>query len=55
VMSDDALRQQVATDPHLPPQYRADAVRNLDAWYDAFAVKPGDRLYLKPEDRVKLW
>ena len=55
VMSDDALRRQVATDPHLPPQYRADAVRNLDAWYDAFAIKPGDRLYLKPEDRVRLW
>ncbi len=55
VMSDDALRRQVATDPHLPPSFRADAVRNLDAWYDAFAVRPGDRLYLKPEDRVKLW
>ncbi len=55
VMNDDALRQQVATDPHLPPQYRAAAVRNLDAWYDAFNIRPGDRLYLKPEDRVKLW
>ena len=55
VQTDDALRRQVATDPHLPPEYRADAVRNLDAWYAAFAVKPGDRLYLKPEDRVRLW
>ncbi len=55
VQSDDALRRQVATDPHLPPQFRADAVRNLDAWYAAFAVQPGDRLYLKPEDRVRLW
>ena len=55
VQGDDALRRQIATDPHLPPEYRADAVRNLDAWYAAFAVQPGDRLYLKPDDRVRLW
>jgi putative endopeptidase len=30
-------------------------VRNLDAWYDAFGVKPGDKFYLKPEDRARVW
>jgi predicted metalloendopeptidase len=35
--------------------YRALTVRNLDAWYTAFDVKPGDKLYLAPEDRVKIW
>ncbi len=55
IQTGDALRRQIATDTHLPPEYRADAVRNIDAWYAAFAIKPGDRLYLKPEDRVKLW
>ncbi len=53
--TDAALRQQVATDTHLPPEYRADAVRNLAAWYAAFDIKPRDKLYLKPEDRVRLW
>lgn len=53
--TDAALRQQVAADTHLPPEYRADAVRNLDAWYAAFDIKPGDKLYLKPEDRVRIW
>ncbi len=50
-----ALRQQVLTDPHSPGQYRADTVRNLDAWYPAFNVKPGEALYLAPADRVKIW
>ena len=52
---DAALRQQVATDPHSPAQYRADTVRNIDAWYTAFDVKPGQTLYLAPEDRVRIW
>ena len=43
-----ALRQQVMTDPHSPAQYRADTVRNIDAWYAAFDVKPGETLYLAP-------
>jgi putative endopeptidase len=30
-------------------------LRNVDAWYDAFGVKPGDKLYLKPEERVRIW
>ena len=50
-----ALRQQVLTDPHSPSEYRADTVRNLDAWYPAFAVKEGQTLYLKPEMRVHIW
>ena len=50
-----ALRQQVLTDGHAPAQYRALTVRNLDAWYGAYDVKPGEALYLAPKDRVKVW
>ena len=50
-----ALRQQVLTDPHSPGEYRASTVRNIDGWYPAFDVKPGEKLYLAPGDRVKLW
>ena len=52
---EDSLRQQIATNGHAPDQYRALTVRNLDAWYTAFNVKPGDKLYLPPEKRVKVW
>jgi predicted metalloendopeptidase len=45
---DAALRQQVMTDSHSPGEYRADTVRNIDAWYKAFDVKPGEKLYLAP-------
>jgi endothelin-converting enzyme/putative endopeptidase len=50
-----ALRQQVLTDPHSPGEYRADTIRNLDPWYAAFGVKPGEKLYLAPADRVHIW
>jgi endothelin-converting enzyme/putative endopeptidase len=50
-----AARAQVVTDPHSPSEYRADTVRNLDGWYPAFDVKPGEKLYLAPEDRVHIW
>jgi putative endopeptidase len=50
-----ALRQQVMTDPHSPGEYRADTVRNIDAWYSAFDVKPGEKLYLAPNERVRIW
>lgn len=50
-----ALRQQVMTDPHAPAQYRADTVRNIDAWYGAFSVTLGEKLYLAPGDRVRIW
>ena len=52
---ESALRQQVMTDPHAPAQYRADTVRNIDAWYPAFNVQSGDKLYLTPADRVQIW
>lgn len=52
---DAALRQQVMTDPHSPGRYRADTVRNIDAWYPAFDVKPGEQLFLAPADRVHIW
>jgi predicted metalloendopeptidase len=54
-MRDAALRQQIATDGHAPAQYRAAAVRNLDAWYEAFSVQPPQKLYLAPNDRVRVW
>ena len=50
-----ALRQQVLTDPHAPSEYRADTVRNIDAWYAAFHVQPGEKLYLAPAGRVRIW
>jgi len=50
-----ALRQRIVTDGHAPAEYRADTVRNLDAWYGAFSVKPGQKLYLSPADRVRVW
>jgi predicted metalloendopeptidase len=50
-----ALRRQVLTDGHSPAQYRGVTVRNLDPWYPAFDVKPGDKLYLAPADRVRVW
>ena len=50
-----AIRQQVTTDPHTPGQWRAYVVRNLDPWYAAFNVKPGDRNYLPPEQRIRIW
>ncbi|WP_345870504.1 M13 family metallopeptidase [Shewanella algae] len=54
-MRDQAMRQRIATDGHAPGNYRALTVRNLDAWYSAFDVKPTDALYLAPEDRVRIW
>ena len=53
--TEEALRRQIATDHHAPGEYRSDTVRNVDAWYKAYEVSPGDKLYLKPEDRVGLW
>jgi putative endopeptidase len=50
-----ALRRQVLTDGHSPGQYRAATVRNSDAWYKAFDVKPGQTLYLAPDDRIHIW
>jgi putative endopeptidase len=52
---DPALRAELITDGHAPAQYRSYTVRNLDAWYAAFAVKPGEKLYLAPDERVRMW
>jgi putative endopeptidase len=52
---EDTFRQQVMTDPHAPSEYRADEVRNVDDWYSAFDVQPGEKLYLSPPDRVQIW
>ena len=50
-----ALRQQLLTNPHSPCRVRTDVVRNMDPWYSAFDVKPGQKLYLTPEQRVRIW
>ena len=53
---DDAIKTQVATDPHSPRRYRIiGPLRNLDAWYSAFDVKPGSKFYIPPEKRVRIW
>ncbi|HXE66009.1 MAG TPA: M13 family metallopeptidase [Rhodanobacteraceae bacterium] len=52
---DAALRQRLATDVHAPAEFRAETVRNLDSWYQAFNVQPGQKLYLQPDQRVKIW
>jgi predicted metalloendopeptidase len=49
------LRRRIITDGHAPAEFRADTVRNIDPWYEAFTVKPGQRLHLAPEDRVRVW
>jgi endothelin-converting enzyme/putative endopeptidase len=53
---DDAQRQLLLSNPHSPAKYRVDGVvRNVDAWYAAFNIKPGDAMYLPPEKRVHIW
>ncbi len=52
---EQALRNTILTNGHAPGHYRALTVRNIDAWYPAFDVKPGQALYLAPEQRVKVW
>jgi predicted metalloendopeptidase len=54
-MREQAMRSNMISDGHALPQFRVFTVRNLDAWYDAFDVKPGQKLYLEPKDRVKIW
>ncbi|MEC4112946.1 M13 family metallopeptidase [Myroides pelagicus] len=53
---DEAIKNQVKTDPHAPGHYRAYVpLQNVDAFYDAFDIKEGDKLYINPEERVKIW
>ena len=55
-LRDDAARERLVTDPHSPPAARVNGpMHNIDAWYKAWNVKPGDKLYLAPADRVKIW
>jgi putative endopeptidase len=54
--TEPALRKMIASNPHAPSQYRVDGiVRNLDAWYEAFGIRPNNRLFLAPEQRVRIW
>lgn len=55
LQTESALRQQLKTDTHSPGEYRSDTVRNVDAWYESYKLAPNDKLYLKPEDRVRIW
>lgn len=55
LQTEDSLRRQIATDTHPPGEYRSDGVRNVDPWYKAFNVLPGDKLYFDPKDRVGIW
>jgi putative endopeptidase len=53
---DDAVRRQVVSDPHSPRQFRVNGVvRNIDAWYEIFGVKPDEKLFVAPADRVRIW
>ncbi|MFL6690958.1 MAG: M13 family metallopeptidase [Alphaproteobacteria bacterium] len=55
-VTDDYVRKQVVSDPHSPRQFRVNGVvHNIDAWYDSFAVKPGEKLYVAPDQRVHIW
>jgi endothelin-converting enzyme/putative endopeptidase len=54
-MREATERSRILTDPHAPGEYRAETVRNFDAWYKAFDVQPGEKLYLTPEQRVHIW
>jgi predicted metalloendopeptidase len=52
---DEVLKNQLITDGHAPETYRCDTVRNVDGWYTAFGVKAGQKLFLAPADRVRVW
>ena len=53
---DDAIKSQVASDPHSPARFRViGPVRNLDTWYAAFGITPDSKFYIAPEKRVRIW
>jgi predicted metalloendopeptidase len=53
---DEEKIRRLAIDPHSPPEFRCNGtVRNIDAFYEAFDIRPGDALYLAPESRVRIW
>jgi putative endopeptidase len=52
----EAAAQRILTDPHSPEEFRTNApITNMDAWYSAFSIQPGDKLYKKPEERIRVW
>ena len=52
----EELRRRLFVDPHSPAKFRVNGiVRNIDAFYEVFEVRPGQKLYLPPEKRVKIW
>lgn len=55
LQTETALRQQLNTDTHSPGEFRSATVRNLDGWYLSYKIAPDDKLYLRPEDRVRIW
>ena len=55
-LTEDEARERLVSNPHSPETYRVNGVvRNVDAWYAAFGVRPGDALYIPPEKRVRIW
>jgi putative endopeptidase len=55
-VSDDYVRKQVASDPHSPRQFRViGPTRNIDSWYDAFKIQSSDKMFVAPENRVRIW
>ena len=53
---DEEIVRRLAMDPHSPNEFRCNGVvSNIDEFYDAFGVQPGDALYLAPEERVRIW
>ena len=55
-VTDDYVRKQVVSDPHSPRQFRViGPARNIDAWYDAFKVQPKDKMFVAPDQRVRIW
>ena len=56
IAREDTARRLLTLDPHSPPAYRVNGVvPNIDAWYTAFDVKEGDKMYIAPEKRVRIW
>ena len=51
----EVLKHEILTDPHTPGAWRPYVARNHDAWYKAFGVKPGQKYYLAPDQRIKVW